>query len=218
MSLKKYTRSTLRGFTLIELLVSVSIMAIILGITLSGGPQALMRLSLADNTYAVELLVREAQLQGSAVNSVSGTYGGAGVFFNRVTSGDVIKFKDRVDPTIAHPIGVGNGLYNLSGLSELDTTYKITNKHRITTLCVATSTPPFVCNTSNNPPIDTLTISFTRPSQSARIYVNGATTTSYGAACIQVDSIRSPQAGYVRSVVVYKSGMITKRSGTCMSI
>jgi hypothetical protein len=190
-------------------------MAVILGITLSGGPQALMRLSLADSTYAVELMIREAQLQGSAVNSLDGMYGGAGVFFDRSLQTQVIKFKDRVDPAIIRSIGVGNGLYDIAPISELETLYQITNNHRISKLCVTTGVGAFLCNENNDPVINTLSISFTRPSQNANIYINGGSATNYSSACIQVDSIRSPLPGYVRSIVIYKSGMITKRAGTC---
>ena len=54
-------------------MVSIGIMAIVLGISISGAPSAIMRLALSDNTYQTELLIREAQLQGSAINSVNDT-------------------------------------------------------------------------------------------------------------------------------------------------
>lgn len=209
------SKNICKGFTLIELLVSVSIMAIILGITLSGGPQAIMRLTLADNTYKTEILLREVQLQGSAINSLDGAYGGAGLFFNRASSTQTLKFRDRVVNSISNPIGIGNGLYNASPIDEKDSITYTTNNHRIGKLCVTTGTSTFVCNDTPNPAINTLTISFSRPSQTAHIYVNGTSTTDYSAACIQFDSLRSPSPGYVRALYVYKSGMITKTTGTC---
>ena len=135
-------RTLLQGFTLVELMVSVAVMSIVLGISLSGGPQAIMRLTLADNTYQAELLIREAQLQGSAVSSVDGLYGGSGIFFDRATSTVVLKFKDRIDPLIPSVISVGNGLYDTSPINEIEKTIKTVNGHRIGTLCVATSTSP----------------------------------------------------------------------------
>jgi hypothetical protein len=190
-------------------------MAIIMGITFSGGPQAIMRLTLADNTYQTELLVREAQLQGSAINSFNNTYGGVGVFFDRATSSQVLKFKDRIDSSIHKPIAIGDGLYEDSPVDEKDTLYKMTNNHKIGKLCVATSTSPLMCNNLYVPHIDTLTISFNRPRQTANIYVNGATTTNYTKACIQFDSLKSPTPGFVKSLYVYRSGMITKASSIC---
>lgn len=191
-------------------------MSIILGITFSGGPQAIMRLSLGDNAYQVELMIREAQLQGSAINSFDDVYGGVGVFFNRATSSDVIKFKDIIDPSIKKAIGIGNGLYDATdSIDEREVRYFLSNNHRIGKLCVATSTSPLICNDDYVPHVNTLTISFNRPKQLAHIYVNGATSTDYTLACIQIDSLRSPAQGYVRSIYVYKSGMLTKEVGTC---
>ena len=204
------------GFTLIELLVSISIMSIILGITFSGGPQAIMRLSLGDNAYQVELMIREAQLQGSAINSFDDVFGGVGVFFNRASSSEVLKFKDIIDPSIKKAIGIGNGLYDVTDmLDEKEVKYSLSNNHRIGKLCVATSTFPLMCNDDYVPHINTLTISFNRPKQLAHIYVNGATSTDYTLACIQIDSLRSPTPGYVRSLYIYKSGMLTKEVNVC---
>lgn len=204
-----------KGFTLIELLVSVSIMAIILGITFSGGPQSVAKLALADNVYQVELMLREAQLQGSAINSVNDVYGGVGVFFDKATSSLVLKFRDRVDPNTQKAIKVGNGLYDSGPIDEKELTYRFTNNHKVGQLCVATSTSPLLCGDSNIPPVTTLTVSFTRPKQIAHIYVNGATTTDYTMACIQFNAPTAPASGYVRSLYVYRSGMIAKEVGVC---
>ena len=208
-----------KGFTLIELIVSMAVMAIILGITLSGGPQSIAMISLADNTYQTELLLREAQLKGSSVNSLNNMYGGAGLYFNRSTSTTVIKFKDRaiVDPNRA--INIGDGLYTTNPFEEKDFTFMLTNRNYIGKLCVATTSPSvFYCNSENNPTIptiNTLAVSFNRPKQLANIYINNSTTTNFAAACIQFDSPRSPANGYVKSLYVYKSGMITKKLSTC---
>lgn len=218
-----------KGFTLTELIVSVAIMTVVSGITLSGGPQSIMRLTLADNVYRSELLIRESQLQGSAINSLDGLYGGSGVFFDLATSTKVLQFKDVVIPNPAKAIPVGNGIYD-QGTDATTTILELTNSHRVGSLCVpskvAPLAAPFYCNDNNpdvtDPKIKTLTISFSRPKQIAHIYVNGDTTTDYDSACIQFISPRfnallSEQLqGYVRSILVYKSGMITKRVGTCV--
>lgn len=212
-----FSKSTFKkGFTLIELLVSIGVMAIILGITMSGGPQSITRISLADDTYQTELLLREAQLQGSSINSLNNTYGGAGLFFNLASSSQTLKFRDRAIPDPSRAISIGDGLYTSFPIDEKESLLKTTRKNVIGKLCVATTSPSvFYCNASTSPIITTLTVSFSRPKQTAYIYSNNSTTTEYTAACIQFDSLRSPEKGYVKSLYVYKSGMITKKSSTC---
>ena len=207
----------MRGFTLVELMVSIGIMAIVLGISISGAPSAIMRLALSDNTYQTELLIREAQLQGSAINSVNDTYGGTGVYFNLATSSQVIKFRDRV--VIANPpkaIGIGNGLYDSASPDEKNATILMTNRNRISKLCVTSGISPLTCYDNSVSPLKTLTISFNRPKQTAHIYLDDVTSIDYTLACIQFDSLRAPDKGYVRSILVYKSGMITKKISTCL--
>jgi len=219
MSLRKAPSwcATLQGFTLVELLVSIGVMIIVMGIVFSGGPQAISRLALSDNTYQGELLIREAQIQGSAINSVSGLFGGSGVYFNRATATQMLKFKDRViiDPTRA--INIGDGLYKTMPIDEVENITKLTNKNVIGKLCVATSsTDRLYCNDDPSLTVNTLTVSFTRPKQIAHIYINDSTSTDYAIACIQFDAFRSPEPGFVKSLFVYKSGMITKKARTCL--
>ncbi len=221
MSLQKVLfKSNLRkGFTLLELTVSIAIMAIILGISFSGGPSAIMRVSLADNTYKAEMLLREAQLQGSSIASLNNTFGGAGVYFDRSTPTRIVKFKDRSILNLNRAISIGNGLYDTVPTDELDTVYAMTNGHRFGKVCVATTSPAvFFCNGENTahiPAITSLTVSFNRPKQTAHIYINNSVAVDYSTACIQFDSNKSPANGFVKSVLVYKSGMISKRIGAC---
>lgn len=225
MSLHKLGISTschMKGFTLVELLVSISIMTIILGITLSGGPQSIAKVALSNNTYQTELMLREAQLQGSAVNSVGGLYGGVGVFFDRATSSMIIKFKDKINTLIVSDIGVGDGLFQQGHLGEKDIEYKVTHNHKIGKLCVAENIGPFVCNDEDvTNIINTLTVSFIRPRQRANIYVNdqkgvrGDIAKEYSSACIQIETAQNPTSATSRSIIVYRSGMITKKPGTC---
>lgn len=215
-----YKRVSPKGFTLVELMVSIGVMAIILGTVVSNGPQSIMRMSLSDNTYRAEILIREAQLEGSAINSVNNTYGGSGVYFNRASSSQILKFKDRVIINPMRAISIGDGLYKRSPVDEQESVLKATNRLVVGKLCVATSSADVLhCNVSGVSPmntINTLTVSFTRPKQEAHLYVNDSTTTDYATACIQFDSIRSPDKGFVKSILVYKSGMITKKFGTCI--
>lgn len=223
MSLRKVLlRSASRkGFTLVELMVSMGVMAIILGITMSGGPQSINRLSIADNTYQAELLLREAQLQGSSISSLGNVFGGAGLYFSRATPTRTVKFRDRsvasTDPSRA--ISVGDGLYSVTPIDEKDSLLITTNGNVVGKLCVATSSPSvFYCNVTANteiPTITSLTVSFSRPKQTAHIYINDSAAVDYAAACIQFDAYRSPEKGYVKSLYVYKSGMITKKTTVC---
>lgn len=206
----------LRGFTLIEMIVSVSIMLLVMTITLSSRPNAIIRLALTDATSKTELLLRQVQLRGSSVNSVGDVYGGAGVFFDRDSPTSVLSFRDRVDDSITSALGVGNGLYNDTPLPELNETLLLDRGNKFGKLCVSVSTSTFLCNQDNDPDIETLTISFTRPSQKANIYINGLTDINYSSACIQINSVKSPEVGYVKSIYVYKSGMIVKSSGECI--
>ena len=215
---KFFLKSRRKGFTLIELLVSIGVMSIIIGITMSGAPQSINRLALADNVSQTELLLRETQLQGSSINSLNNTFGGAGLFFDRATSTIVLKFKDRAIVNPYRAISIGDGLYTASPINEKESIFTTTNRNRISKLCVATTSPSvFYCNAENATisTINTLTVSFNRPKQTAHIYINNATTTDFIAACIQFDAMRSPEQGYVKALLVYKSGMITKRLGTC---
>lgn len=194
----------------------MGVMAMILGITISGGPQSIMRMSLAENTYQTQLLLREVQLQGSSINSLDNQFGGAGLYFNRATSTKVLKFKDRAILDQTQAISIGNGLYDVGPPNEQESVLLTTNGHVIGKLCVATTSPSvFFCNSAYVPTINTLTVSFSRPKQTAHIYINNSTTTDFVAACIQFDSPRSPEQGFVKSLYVYKSGMITKKTSTC---
>lgn len=207
MPVVKKPRIFLLGFTLVELLVSISIMAIISGIVLSGGPQALIRYSLENDAYRTQVLLQESQLQGSAVNSLNNIYGGAGVIFDLASSSQVIKFKDKVIPDERKAISVGNGLFDESN-DETSSLITLVNRNRIGKFCLATSTQ---CHTATS----TLTVSFIRPKQSANIYWNNSTTTNYTSACIEVQSLKAPAQGFVHSIIVYKSGLIIKKTMRC---
>lgn len=202
-----------KGFTLVELIVSISIMVLVMTITLSGRPEAIIRLSVADASSKTELLLRQVQLRGSSVNSAGNLYGGAGVVFDRGSSTIATSFRDKVDETIVSTLGVGNGLRDST--LESGEVLNLDRGNRFGKICVSMSTSTFLCNEDNDPGISNLTISFSRPTQKANIYINNSRDVNYSAACIQVDSVKSPVNGYVKSVYVYKSGMITKSDREC---
>ncbi len=206
---------SIRAFTLIELMVSVSIMTIVLGITLMQRPEATIKLSLADVISSAELMVREAQLQGSAVNSLNDTYGGAGFFLNLATSSQALRFRDRVDDSIPSTLGIGNGLYESTPLNEQTEILEFMRGNKIKKLCVSTGTSTFFCNEENDPQIRTLTISFNRPSPNANIYINSSKDINYVSACAQFESLKAPNQGHVRSLLVYRSGVVSKTLTSC---
>lgn len=208
--------SSPKGFTLVELIVAISIMVMILTITLSSRPDAINRLTLADEVSSVHLMLRQAQLQGSSINSLGGTYGGAGVYFDLATSTRVIFFKDKTDGATPSLLGVGNGIYDQNLALESYENFRFSRGNRIKKLCVSLSTSTPLCNDDNTPAVKNLTISFDRPSTEANIYINNATETKYVTGCIEVNGIKAPEEGYVRSVFVYKSGMMEKKVGPCM--
>ena len=206
-----------RGFTLIELLVSISVMLVILGISTSQAPQALVKAAISDDASNVELLFREAQIKGSSINSLSNVYGGAGMHFDRASATQAILFKDKIIPSPFRTIGVGNGVYNKTS-DELLQNFLLRGRDRIGKLCVATSSSLFYCNEtgiSDIPTINTLTVSFTRPKQTAHVYINNQTGIEYQAACVELHGPQAPNKGYVRSIQVYRSGMITKNFAAC---
>jgi type II secretory pathway pseudopilin PulG len=204
-----------RAFTLVELIVAVSIMITLLTITLSNRPDAITRLTLADQVASTDLMLRQAQLQGSSINSLGGTYGGAGVYFDLATATKVILFKDVTEDSIPSAIGVGNGLYEQSSLESYEM-LTLTRGNKIAKLCVSLSTSTPLCNTDNTPPVTNLTVSFNRPSTQANIYINNATDTKYALGCVEFNGYKAPMDGYVRSLFIYRSGMMERRMTPCV--
>ena len=114
-----FSRVSLRGFTLIELSMSLFIMAVMMAVLLSQYPETTIRLNLINVSHTASLLLREAQVRGSAVDSGNLTLvsespvGGYGIYVSRDTPSKLTLFADTVDSTIPKPYGlaIGNGLY-----------------------------------------------------------------------------------------------------------
>lgn len=214
----------LQGFTLIELLVSVAIMVIMTAVLLGKYPEATMKITLANANSALVLLVHEAQQRGSSVDSMNNSLGGYGIYFNRATPADVILFGDRINASTLNVQGlpIGNGLYDTGPINEAKSSTHLQSKYSYEKLCVGSTTAPlsqapngFLCNATSSPVINTLTVSFSRPSQVAHIYINNSTTTDFASACIQLYSPKSPEAGHIRSLKVYHSGMVITARTSC---
>lgn len=208
--------SSLRAFTLIELSISLAVVMVLTVILLSQYPETAVRLTLANMSHTTSLLIREAQVRGSAIDSVNSSLGGYGVYLNLNTPRSLVLFGDTVDPTVPKPysITVGNGIYESSPINETKTTTALPERYSIAKLCVGNGFP-YTCNTGVNPPLSSLTISFTRPNPMPAIYMNNATTTPSTAACIELHSPQAPRSGHIRNVQVFGSGMIRTDIGTC---
>lgn len=211
------------GFTLIELMVSLAIMLTATGLLLQNYPESTIRLRLLNYIHASSLLFREAQIRGSAVDSTGGTIGGYGVFISLASSSQIALFSDNtsgVDIKNVAGLSIGDGLYNESiSPDKIADTLKFQDDFVVKKICIASSTAVtsygYLCNNSNSPPISNLTVSFSRPDQTAHIYINGTSSEEYPAACVQLYSRYSPKSGHVRSVVVYHSGIISTSMISC---
>ncbi len=215
---------SVRGFTLIELMVSLTIVLTVTGLLLENYPESTIRLTLLNNTHAFALLVREAQVRGSAIDSgYNTTAGGYGVYINLATSSQALLYSDSVNGVnLVNSAGlsVGDGVYDESVSPDIiKNTLLFKKGFEFKKICVASSTAVtpygFLCNTSNSPPINNLNISFSRPSQNAHIYINNSTSTDFASACVQIYSIKSPNVGHVRSILIYHSGMVTTVMTPC---
>ncbi len=221
---KKRLFKSMKGFTLMELLISVVIMVMMTGILLGKYPEATMKITLANANNALSLLIHEAQQRGSSVDSSNTTLGGYGVFLNRATGTEAVLFGDKVDSTIpvVQGLPIGNGIYDMTPIDERKSVKKVPPQYSYKKLCIASSTASlvlapygFLCNESHVPEITSLTVSFSRPNQTAHIYINSSTSTDYSSACIELYSPKTPQVGHIRSLKVYHSGMVTSARTPC---
>ena len=208
--------SSVFGFTLIELLVSLAIILILTVILLNQYPETSVRLTLANTAHTTSLLLREAQVRGSAIDSANSSLGGYGVYITLSSPDQLVLFGDTVDSSVPKPYGipVGNGLYESgSPINETKSITTLPSRYVISKLCVGSGFP-YACNSANSPVVSALTISFTRPDPTPSIYVNN-TGTSYIAACIELRSPQAPLSGHVRNVQIFSSGMIRTDLGKC---
>lgn len=218
----KSTKATLfmRAFTLVELMVSLAVILSLTTILLYRYPETAVRLTLANMSHTVSLLIREAQVRGSAIDSLNSSLGGYGVYLSLSQPGTITLFGDTVDSAIPKPYGitVGNGLFEdgsqPGGINETKTVTTLPSKYVISKLCVGNGFP-FTCNASNVPTITSLVVSFTRPNPTPSIYINNQSATNYSAACIELRSPQAPLSGHIRNVQVFNSGMIATAIGKC---
>jgi prepilin-type N-terminal cleavage/methylation domain-containing protein len=211
-----------KGFTLIELLIGIGIMLLMTGALLGRYPETTMKLNVSNTVHGLAQMAREAQIRGSAVDSVSGLIGGYGIYLSLANNKTALLYSDNIDAVASagkpYGLGVGNGVY-ISGAPDNDLikkTISVQQGYSFKRLCILSPvTMLYVCNADFSPAITSLDVSFSRPSTTAHIYINGDKSVEYSAACIEVHSPRSPLPGHVKSVQFYHSGMMTTNLNTC---
>jgi len=203
---------------MVELMISIAIMMLMTGLLLFNYPESAIRMNLINSVQTTALLVREAQVRGSAIDSVNSSIGGYGVYIKIVDANtlSVVKlFGDSVsnsgEPS-SYGLPIGNGLYDITPtIDETNSTTSFPKGYNITKICVGQA--PSVCSSS----IDTsLTISFIRPSARPNIYLGRDTANNYSKACIEFKSPIPYSVGHIRSVEVYNSGMIRTAIASCI--
>ena len=212
----------LRGFTMLELLVSVVIIGLMSTVILLDYPDSVIKLNLANLNHKIALLLREAQIRGSSVDSRNSTtdnsVAGYGVYVELNKPKIATIFNDYSDNIYVNGIEVGNGLYSSSTpLDETSSVVSLRTGYTFSKLCVGNGFP-FICNddeTDGVPAIKALTVSFKRPNPRALVYINNETLSTLGGACLEIVSPRNPKPGHKRSVQIYASGMITTSSQGC---
>jgi len=203
---------------MVELMISIAIMMLMTGLLLFNYPESAIRMTLINSVQTTALLVREAQVRGSAIDSVNSSLGGYGVYIKIVdanTLSAVTLFGDSVSNygvASFYGLPIGNGLYDITPIDETNSVTSIPKNYKITKVCVGQS-PNITCSETVN---TSLTISFTRPSARPNIYLNGNNTTSYSKACIEFKSPIPYSVGHIRSVEVYNSGMIRTAIASCI--
>lgn len=229
---KNFLKMSLQGFTLIEMMVALFIMSVSTVLLLANYPDSTVRLGLLNDTHEVALLIREAQLRGSSIDSNEGKIAGYGIFLSNSVGYDTeaTLFGDASVPG-SHDVNgfpkgdsiYDDGVTDFIGLKDI---MKLEKRSVFSKLCVASSTAfprplsgkDYFCESINGYPLipfSDITISFVRPSPTPHIYINNDITTDYSGACIQIATPKTPQPGHVRSIKLYHSGMTTTDLDSC---
>jgi type II secretory pathway pseudopilin PulG len=221
--------NTYKAFSLVELMVSIAIMGTMSIILLWNYPDSNIRIKLINFTQTVALLIREVQIRGSAIESHNGEFSGYGLHFSIASvasSSEVVLFADRViADNYVNGILVGDGLMSTSTNDEIKSITTFPTGYTISKLCVE-SGAQYYCDATTTPEIQTLTLSFVRPSSQPHIYVNDDKDivisnngvdidAPYTGACIELSTIHAPTEGHVRSVRIQGAGFITTKVTGC---
>jgi prepilin-type N-terminal cleavage/methylation domain-containing protein len=181
------------GFTLVELLVVIAIMVLVASLVLVQRRSASEALEVTNLAYEVALFIRQAQSYGIAVREEdigSGEFNiGYGVLFDETNPTQISLFRD-IDR---------NSLYN-SGDSILEV-MTLNDGYTVALFCGETSGGGLNCSSGGG--LDTLAISFVRPSPDAQIE-GDPPSSPYSAAHVH---ILSP-SGFEKVISTYITGQI----------
>ncbi len=212
--LKKKVR--LAGFTLIELMVVTGIFAFLSGTAITASPNTEVKLKVMNVSATLQGDFRQAQLLASSVNTQGRAVAGYGINFSSDFTNGYQPFVDKVTPVQVNGLFVGNKKYD--GPSE-DSSVPVILPYgyRVTDVCVdpkLTSKPFFTCRSTGD--VGELTVLYIRPSAQPSIYANNNENIRYASACIQVEynSVNRGR-GFVRNIIVTKSGLISVALGGC---
>ena len=204
----------IRGFSLIELMISMAIFLFMTTVMLYEYPDSVMRINLANLTHKFALLIREAQVRGSAIDSKNSAVSGYGVYVTSSNKSQIIFFSDFPNGTLVNGILIGDSVYSTNPVDEMASVLNLPNGYSIAKLCLGNGWP-FTCDNSLSPNLTSLTISFQRPNPQALIYANNTTLSTLGGACFELRSPKAPNIGHIRSVQIYNSGRIITSSVGC---
>lgn len=210
-------RKSVKGFTLVELMVSIAIMGMMTGFLLLNYPDSALRVSLVNSVQSIELLIKEAQIRGSAIDAgATASLGGYGVYMKiedptSGTQSTVVLFGDTIVGVGPYGINIGDGLFKSSSPDETSSILTLPSGFRITNICVRKNLVNQCVNNSG----ESLTISFTRPSANPNIYLNNNPLLIQDSACIEIQSRDPDLTGHTRSINVYHSGMISNAISAC---
>jgi prepilin-type N-terminal cleavage/methylation domain-containing protein len=210
LSMKSF--SSYKGFTLIELMISMTIIVLLSVTLLANFPSSVVRLNLINVVHAAALLLREAQIKGSAVQSLNASVSGYGVRFNLANPDKILLYGDLAGTYVNNGISYGNIKYDTAPIDEVKSTTILPANYRISKVCTGTAFP-FNCDPTT---FTELSIAFIRPSPQPIIFVNNLTSPLFAGACIEfVYTLKAPDAGYVRSVRVLGAGLISASNQPC---
>ncbi len=201
-SQKNYKKNNLqKGFSLIELIVVLAIFLIITTVALVKQSKFSSDILVTDTAYDVSLAIREAQVYGLGSRLDEGATGqsfksGYGVHFDASIPGFFIRFADR------NVSGVFDA--NSDGDEQYGETQALPIGYTINDVCAYT-TNTTICSNSNGGGLNTLDISFVRPSPDAIITING-NPSKYFSATI---SILSANGEKTKMLKVERTGLIS---------
>lgn len=204
-----------RGFTLVEMLVTLSILAIITAVAITGQSTFNHTILLNDTAYSVAISAREAQSLGLSSRKFQGVQnGGYGVHFTAVTPKTYTVFAD-ISAAAQQPAGcpiiatttpearAGNCLYD--GVGETFQTYDLTRGFTVSDICGKTGAS-LQCSSASA--IQSLDVLYLRPNTAAVITGITSSGTKIPYTCAQV-YVKSPSDNTTQIIRLSQQGEIS---------